>query len=265
MQVSPLFNDKMYREIAENWTNFHFERRSEEAAIPDFLKDTHLAALIAHNSNIIVQIMDMRKFKSIYVSPNVSAVTGFSPQEINERGVWQWFKNLSLREFVFQYKNSQLIHQQLRKRQEKKPYMHSFLLNSGIRTKTGEQKRILSSNFTIDWDEKGNQKYHLFLWKEATHLFKSEEVIVRHKFGLENPSVWCYHTHKGKFVNQDLMSDREKEILTLLEKGKISKEISEDLNISTYTVDNHRKKMIQALQVSNTSELIEVSKWLGLV
>lgn len=54
-----------------------------------------------------------------------------------------------------------------------------------------------------------------------------------------------------------ILSNREKEILQLIAEGKTSKEISEILFISKYTVDTHRKNMIRKLELSAGSDLIK--------
>ncbi len=62
---------------------------------------------------------------------------------------------------------------------------------------------------------------------------------------------------KNIFIeNKDEFTSKEKQILTLLIEGKMSKEISDVLNISKQTVDTHRKNMLHKKNLSNTSELI---------
>jgi DNA-binding NarL/FixJ family response regulator len=56
--------------------------------------------------------------------------------------------------------------------------------------------------------------------------------------------------------NNTLLSDREMEVLKLLAKGKTSKEIGVELNISPLTIKAHRRNMIKKLKVSNSTELI---------
>jgi len=58
------------------------------------------------------------------------------------------------------------------------------------------------------------------------------------------------------FKSDEVLTRREKEILLLLTEGKLSKEISEALNISKQTVDTHRKNMLSKNKVTNTGELI---------
>jgi len=54
----------------------------------------------------------------------------------------------------------------------------------------------------------------------------------------------------------DLLSPREKEILQLLAKGLLYKEISEQLNITTGTVRIHIHKIYEKLHVQNRTEAI---------
>ncbi|CAL2084164.1 LuxR family two component transcriptional regulator [Tenacibaculum sp. 190524A05c] len=54
-----------------------------------------------------------------------------------------------------------------------------------------------------------------------------------------------------------VLSNREKEILSLIANGKTSKEIAETLFIAKTTVDTHRKNMIRKLNLKNGNELVK--------
>ncbi|WP_418830104.1 response regulator transcription factor [Phocaeicola sp.] len=62
-----------------------------------------------------------------------------------------------------------------------------------------------------------------------------------------------------------LLSDREKSILQMIQSGKSSKMIADRLEISKHTVDRHRQNIIAKLQVNNTTEACHKAKKLGLV
>jgi DNA-binding CsgD family transcriptional regulator len=55
------------------------------------------------------------------------------------------------------------------------------------------------------------------------------------------------------------LSEREREVLKLIAQGNTSKKIADVLNISKLTVDTHRKRIQQKLEVSNMVELIKVA------
>jgi DNA-binding NarL/FixJ family response regulator len=54
----------------------------------------------------------------------------------------------------------------------------------------------------------------------------------------------------------NLLTNREKELLVVLSTGKISKEIAEFLNISTHTVEQHKKNIRRKLDLKTVGELI---------
>ncbi|GAB5528127.1 MAG: response regulator transcription factor [Roseivirga sp.] len=60
------------------------------------------------------------------------------------------------------------------------------------------------------------------------------------------------------------LSDREKEILTLIAQGMSNTEIGEELSISHRTVDSHRQNLLKKLEVKNLAGLIRFALTSGL-
>lgn len=58
-------------------------------------------------------------------------------------------------------------------------------------------------------------------------------------------------------TNKIILSNREKEILSLIANGNTSKSIAKILFIAKSTVDTHRKNMIRKLELSSGNELIK--------
>ena len=58
------------------------------------------------------------------------------------------------------------------------------------------------------------------------------------------------------FIQKYNFSDREVEILNYLITGKSSQQIAEELNISKYTVDSHRKHILDKTKFHSTAELV---------
>lgn len=63
----------------------------------------------------------------------------------------------------------------------------------------------------------------------------------------------------------DLLSGREREVLQLIAEGKTNKEIATRLNLSVYTVDSHRGKIMEKLNLHSTGELVRFAMKHGLV
>lgn len=60
------------------------------------------------------------------------------------------------------------------------------------------------------------------------------------------------------------LSDREKEILTLIAQGMSNTEIGNELSISHRTVDSHRQNLLKKLEVKNLAGLIRFALTSGL-
>lgn len=56
-----------------------------------------------------------------------------------------------------------------------------------------------------------------------------------------------------------LLSDREKTILRMIGEGQSSRDIALTLNLSIYTVNNHRINMIKKTKVKNSTELVKIA------
>jgi DNA-binding NarL/FixJ family response regulator len=68
------------------------------------------------------------------------------------------------------------------------------------------------------------------------------------------------------YINcSNLLTSREKEILLLIAKGEISKEIAHQLNISINTVNRHRQNILEKLNVNNSIEAVRTAEALDLL
>ncbi|HHY72108.1 MAG TPA: response regulator transcription factor [Bacillus bacterium] len=63
----------------------------------------------------------------------------------------------------------------------------------------------------------------------------------------------------------DLLSEREKEILSLVAKGYTNKETGELLNISPRTVETHKSKIMEKLQLTTRRDLVQFALKRGLL
>ena len=61
---------------------------------------------------------------------------------------------------------------------------------------------------------------------------------------------------RGLRDSYDLLTDREKEILQLLAEGKSNKEVATILDLSTNTVETHRTRMMQKLDLHSAAEIV---------
>ena len=65
--------------------------------------------------------------------------------------------------------------------------------------------------------------------------------------------------------SSDPLSEREREILRLIGRGRLSKEIADELSISVHTVNTHRQRILGRLRVDNSMEAVRYAAERGLL
>lgn len=73
------------------------------------------------------------------------------------------------------------------------------------------------------------------------------------------------HMEEKKLSRLEALTSREKEVLQHICEGLRTKEIADELFISTHTVESHRRNIMQKLEVRNTSMLVKYAMSNNLV
>jgi two-component system response regulator NreC len=63
----------------------------------------------------------------------------------------------------------------------------------------------------------------------------------------------------------DLLTTREREVLQMIAEGKTNKEIATSLNLSVYTIEAHRGRVMEKLNLHSTGELVRFAVRSGLI
>ncbi len=63
----------------------------------------------------------------------------------------------------------------------------------------------------------------------------------------------------------DLLTAREREVLQLLADGKVAKEVATALDVSVFTVDAHRGRIMKKLGLRSSTELVKFAMRKGLI
>src|SRR5215471_13165855 len=81
--------------------------------------------------------------------------------------------------------------------------------------------------------------------------------------GVSNAVLDDYRRHVTNPI--DMLTSREREVLQMLAEGKTNKEIAGVLNLSVYTVDAHRGRIMEKLNLHSINELVRFAVRNGLV
>ncbi|MFB9108457.1 response regulator [Flavobacterium gyeonganense] len=66
-------------------------------------------------------------------------------------------------------------------------------------------------------------------------------------------------------ISEDILSNKETEVLGLISKGLTTKEIAAQLFVSSRTIETHRANILKKLEVKNTAELIKKAAKMNLI
>jgi DNA-binding CsgD family transcriptional regulator len=246
-------------ELITNWTGNFDHQEIPTAELPDYLKNHFLINHIATQSNTIIQIFDMTNFKTIYISPNSLEITGFTADELNNFGFTYWLKTIPIKQILFYIKSAKFVNEKIKNIHQDELYFSNQCVNLAFKNKKGEKRSMVSTNSCIEWNGK-KQKYQLILWRDMTEKFKNKDFSVRYVVW---GKTYSYFSTQGKFKEGDLLTEKEFVILAAYKKSLSSKEISELMSISPFTVDNHKKNLFFKFSVSSMSDVLEILNFIG--
>lgn len=122
--------------------------------------------------------------------------------------------------------------------------------------KNGDYARLLYQGLIIEHDNEGRILRSIGVNSDISYL-KHDGKSILSFIGMDDEPSFIDVCSNNTFDKSDeSFTKREKQVLTLLIEGKLSKEISCMLNISKQTVDTHRKNMLHKKNLTNTSELV---------
>lgn len=198
-------------------------------------------------------IFNVRTCEFELVSPSVEKILGYQPSQVTLEFLFNkfhpedqaWYVNFENEVGIF-----------LHSLPKDKMFDYKVRMNLRMQRKNGEYASILYQSIVLQQDENGKILRALGAHTDITHLKPSIKPSLSF-IGLGNePSYVNVQPGKILIPVKEALSEREKEILQLIIRGKQNKEIAEILDISKLTVDKHRNNMIKRNNLKNSGELI---------
>jgi DNA-binding CsgD family transcriptional regulator len=231
----------------------------EDIYINEFSKSEHSVRIIFDHAN----------FKILHVSDNIEIVTGHSAQDFYKPHLLFAFNFFTLEHYNFIYvwlKWSLTLHSRL------KPSEYNRLVDVKhaicgvkIKHKDGHTMRILFRHFPLTLTESNIPKVAVITLDDVSHLMKSDFYWGRIESGNEERYFRHFVSTDKIYKSIDILTDREKEVVSLLAKGKESKEIGKILYLSSHTIDNHRRNMLSKTGIKDTTGLIHICRMVGII
>ena len=206
-------------------------------------------------SQSCIFIVDVFKEQYDFASDNFSLVFGYNPADI---------KTISkqgdlLEERIHPDDRAQLLEYQIEHGQfiyslpqeERNDYQQIFQIR--MLNANRQYVNVISRQQVIEKDKNGKAWMIMGIMDISPDQILSEKIkrtVLNRKTG---------EIVTSSFIPAEKqLTKREKEILLLIRQGLLSKEIAGKLNISIYTVNNHRKNILEKLNVDNIIEAMNI-------
>lgn len=240
-------------------TKYHFEAEDlNYDLLPKHISTFQALSAIGNSG---VHIFDVCKKEIVFYSGNFGKLLGYAPADYAELGhrffgqkihpddgpqmalnsisIWKIFDNLSSDErlnhkAVFEYR----------------------MLNT-----EGKYMRLIEQYQILELDKKGQ----IWLMFGIVDLSPDQEENEKVKTQLLNFRTGNLIPLEASPKPQLELSKRELEILALVKKGYLSKEISDQLSISVHTVNTHRQRFLEKLGANNSFEAVMFASKFGLL
>jgi len=213
----------------------------------------------------VVSIFDLAEMEHVYLSPNFSDLLGWDKDKIsvpdneyiNSRmhsDDLAHLNNVSWQFFGLILRVDPVWREQMK--------FIKMILDYRTLGRDGNYVRVIEQHKLLELDKYGN----VWLAMSIMDLSPDQDLKSLCRYRLVNTLTGeLYRFPSTKLITGHKLSFREQEILQLLAKGHISKQIADKLFISVNTVNTHRQRIIEKLNVSNTAEAVQYAGRLGLI
>jgi DNA-binding CsgD family transcriptional regulator len=254
MTLSPT---AVHNKVLEAWSKY-YPSSPPKTLLNDFIEKIKIFDQLG-SSNIAALIFGYHDFNIYYINEATSNYFGMASADILEDGFPSLISCIDHEQTHVALEMTKNIAIQLHKTGREDLLNDSFnsYANWKITSKKGVKHRVLVHIFPVMLDENNLPLLALYLLYDMKPFLHPDKWWCRNKAG-DHTSV--YLSEEGLIKEGDIISPRELEVLRLLEKGLSSKAIAQELNLSSHTVDNHRRNMLLRSGAMDTSSLVYVCK-----
>lgn len=214
---------------------------------------------LSNLSNSGITVFDLFKKEHVFASYNFSNILGYDLTEINKGGNEYFNSRVHPEDLLNLLKFGITILKFYYQLPVKYRADYKFVNEYRVKGSKDDYIRVIEQHQSLELDKYGN------IW-----LALSVIDISPNQSDLQQVKSQLYNIKTGELINLNnpngnTISKREKEILSLIKEGLLSKEISNKLSISIHTVNTHRQRILEKFNVSNSHEAINLASRMGLM
>lgn len=251
--------EALQREYEELLDTQHFDAEELDYSV----LDRHIArlTLLARVANSGITVYDMFRRRHVFASYNFSELFHYDMEGIEAEDTDYFSRHIHPDDLWTLHRNGIVCMRYMLEHKELAPDMK--LINEYRVEACGHYVRVIEQFQVLEFDRRGN------VWLSLSMLDVSPN-----QGALDGVRSQLLNFRTGKVVpfpfseesgREPLLSGREREILRLIGRGKLSKEIADELAISVHTVNTHRQRILEKLNVDNSIEAVRYASVHGLL
>jgi DNA-binding CsgD family transcriptional regulator len=211
-------------------------------------------------SNSGITVFDLYKKEHIFTSYNFTDIFGYDLDSVNEYGNEYFNSRVHPEDLAGLIKNGIKVMKLCLNLPLEERANYKFVNEYRILGKDLTYLRVIEQHQALELDKHGNLWLALGVIDISPDQSEFEGInfqVINYKTGKTLPFIAAHE-------NGANLTKREKEVLQLVKKGYLSKEISEKLFISVHTVNTHRQRILEKLGANNSVEASAYASKLGL-
>jgi DNA-binding CsgD family transcriptional regulator len=244
-----------------------FLPNSNANTLNDFSQFDQLINDFSKNEHSLKIIIDLTKLKVLAVSDNLEALTGYTKTDYQTHNILMFFRSIKMEHTLAPLTIAQWAASVFKGMPSNTNFEagRTHVCGLNVKAKNGQESRVLLRFMPVQLADNGFPSICIINFDFITHLLKpSGHWWGRISYGEDNPHKFHILSTDKKYNYQDIISEREKDVLKLVAEGMESKEIAQKLFISLNTVDNHRNAVLRT-GARDTTALIQLCRMCGIL
>jgi DNA-binding CsgD family transcriptional regulator len=234
-----------------------------QADYDEFVHKGNLLKQLAEVENSSMSVFDMNRGEYTFVRSKFDSQLFYPVNDIFKREPGYFFELMPGPDLVFALDTTVKAFNFLKQSDKDHLKEYKLVFEFRLSDPAGNLYRFLQQCVVLEQDKSGNIWMVLILNDMIPNKI-GENKLLRKMIHLPSGKI-CLFQEEFEQKSKSFLSKRETEIIGLLSQGMQSKEISDRLFISVNTVNNHRQKIIEKLNVENTHEALRFAKTIGII
>jgi DNA-binding CsgD family transcriptional regulator len=232
-----------------------------------YLEKSGLINLLNNQLGSLTFLIDIKNLRVIHMSGSIADYTGYEIEEFGDNIMAKFMSFLAPEHVTFLsvfISWSLNVLKTLPIESKSKQYISAW----GVKLihKSQRNMKWYINVVPLEFNNERNPTFIVLTIQEVTHLIKGDDYIIRAAaLGETNKKIFVYYSNEDKTSENDIISEREREVLHHISQGLDTKQIAILMNISPNTVDNHRRNMLARTGTRDTTALIQLCKMIGVV